>query len=222
MQLSDKTLTILKNFASINASILLKKGNVLRTMSPQKTVLATAKIDEDIPQEAGVYDVARFISALSLYENPEITFEDKYFSITEGKRKTKYVYTEANMIIAPPDKEITLPEPDLEIDVDWNDLQTVIKATGIFQLPEIAFVGDGEKVFIRAFNSSDPTTDTVGVELGETEDKFTLILKVENIKLLPGDYHVSLSSKGISSFEAGDVKYMIAVDAKSSYVKAKD
>jgi hypothetical protein len=219
MNFSDKTIAILKNFATINPSILFKSGNILRTMSAQKTIMAIANIDETIPKDAGVYELNRFISSLELYKNPSIEFGDKYFTISEGKSKTRYVYTNESMIITPPEKEIKIPKADVELDITWDDIQSVIKASKIFQLPEISFVGDGEKCYIKAINSDDPTTDTFGVELCDTEDEFNLIIKVENIKLMPGDYHVSLSSKGISMFEAECMKYFIAVDSKSNYKK---
>lgn len=221
MKLSDKTLAILKNFATINPSIILRKGNVLRTMSPQRTVITVAKLEEEFPKDAAIYDVPRFLSALSLYKEPDIKFGDKGFEIVDGKRKINYVYTDPSMVVAPPEKEIKLPTVDLAVDITWSDLQTVIKAAGIFQLPELAFIGDGKSVYLRAINSATPSSDDVGVEVGETTDTFRLIIKVENLKLMAGDYHVELSSKGISSFEAGEVKYMIAVDSKSTYRKGE-
>lgn len=219
MQFTDATISILKNFSTINPSIVLKKGNQLRTMSPQKTVMAMAKIEEDIPQEAGIYDVSRFLSVLGLYEKPQVDFGDKAFTISEGKRKTKYVYSDPSMIISPPDKDVKIPDADVTVSVSWNDLQSVIKAAGVLQLPEIAFVGDGGKCFLRAIDNSNPTADTFGIELSETEDEFTLIIKTEYLKLLPFDYTVNLSSKGISCFEASSIKYFIAVDSKSTYKK---
>jgi len=219
MQFSEKTLTILKNFSTINQSIVLNSGSELKTISPQKTVMAMASIEDTIPSQAVIYDLSRFLSVYSLYENPEIDFGEKNFVISDGRRKTKYVYADISMVISAPEKEINIPNPDVEVMVEWKDLQSVLKASGVLQLPEIAFVGRDGKCYLSAIDSSNPTADTFGVEIGETHDDFSLIIKTENIKLMPNDYKVSLSSKGISKFEAESVTYFIAVDSKSTYKK---
>lgn len=217
MKFSENTITILKNFATINPSILFKPGNVISTISPQKTVMATAQLDDTIPAAACVYDMSRFLSIYGLYSLPDIEFQEKNFIISEGKRKTKYVYADSSMIISPPAKEIKLPSNDVEVDIEWSDLQSVIKAAGVLQLPEIAFVGENGNTFLRAIDSGNPSADTFGIELGETNDKFSLIIKTENLKLLSQNYKVTLSSKGISKFEGSNVKYFIAIESKSNY-----
>jgi hypothetical protein len=221
MKFSERTLTILKNFASINPSVVFKPGKQLRTISPQKTVVAIATIEDEIPSDACVYDLSRFLSMYSLYSEPEITFEKKNFLISQGKRKTKYVFADPSMVIAPPDREIKLASEDVEFNIEWNDLQSVIKASGVLQLPEIAFVGEDGQCYLRAIDSGNPTADTYGIELGETSDTFQLIIKTENLKLLPQNYKVTLSSKGISSFESPDIRYYIAIESKSSYRKGE-
>lgn len=219
MQLSDKTLSILKNFSTINQSIVLNKGSEIRTISPQKTVMAMATIEDSIPSQAVIYDLSRFLSVHSLYEKPDIEFGDRNFIISDGRRRTKYVYADISMVISPPEKEINVPSVDVEVNVEWKDLQSVLKASGVLQLPEIAFVGKDGKCQLSAIDSSNPSADTFGVELGDTNDEFMLIIKTENIKLMPNDYRVSLSSKGISKFETENMKYFIAVDSKSTYKK---
>lgn len=221
MKFSERTLTILKNFASINPSVVFKPGKELRTISPQKTVVAIATIEDEIPAEACIYDMSRFLSIYSLYTEPEITFESKNFTISQGKRKTKYVFADPSMVIAPPDRQIKLATQDVSVDIEWNDLQSVIKASGVLQLPEIAFVGENGKCYLRAIDSGNPTADTYGIELNETSDTFQLIIKTENLKLLPQNYKVTLSSKGISSFESPDIKYYIAIESKSTYRKGE-
>jgi len=221
MKFSERTLTILKNFASINPSVVFKPGRELRTISPQKTVVALATIEDEIPANACIYDMSRFLSIYSLYSEPEITFESKNFIISQGKRKTKYVFADPSMVIAPPDRQIKLATQDVEVDVEWQDLQSVIKASGVLQLPEIAFVGENGQCYLRAIDSGNPTADTYGIELGDTVDTFQLIIKTENLKLLPQNYKVTLSSKGISSFESPDIKYYIAIESKSTYRKGE-
>lgn len=219
MKFSESTNTVLKNFSAINPSIVFKPGNTIRTISPQKTVMAVAKIDDEIPSDACVYDMSRFLSICSLYKEPEIEFNSNHFTISEGKRKTKYVFADTSMVIVPPEKDINLPSEDVKVRISWDDLQSVIKASGVLQLPEIAFVGDEGKCSLQAIDSDNPSSDTFGIELGDTDDAFQLIIKTENLKLMPQDYEVTLSSKGISKFESEKVSYYVAIESKSKYKK---
>lgn len=221
MKFSDSTINVLKNFATINQSIIFKPGNELRTISPQKTIMAIAKIEDTIPSAACVYDVSRFLSTCGLYENPNLEFHDKFFMISEGNRKTKYVYADPSMVFAPPDKEINIPSNDVQVEVEWTDIQAVIKASGIMQLPEIAFVGENGTCYLRAIDSANATADTFSIELGETNDKFQLIIKTDNLKLIPQKYNVTLSARGISRFEGEFVRYFIAIESKSTYHKGE-
>lgn len=219
MKFSERTITILKNFSIINQSVVLKPGNIVRTISPQKTVMAVAKLSDEIPSEACIYDMSRFLSTYALFGEPDIQFESNHFVISQGKAKNKYYFADKSMVISPPEKEINLPSKDVEVDVEWADLQSVIKASGVLQLPEIAFVGDGETCSLKAIDSNNTSADTFGIELGATADKFQLIIKTENLKLIPQTYKVTLSSKGISKFEGADVSYFVAIESKSFYNK---
>ena len=219
MKFSERTLTILKSFSTINKSILMKEGNVLKTVTPEKTLVATATIPDQIPSQACVYDLSRFLSILSLYNDPDVEFEDKYFMIKDGKRKTKYVYADISMIHAAPEKDIQLPSLDVVVDVSWDDLQSVIKAAGVLQFSEVAFVGTEGKIWLKAIDSNNANSDDYGVEIGTTSDEFKIIIKTDNLKLLPQDYKVSLCAKGISEFKGEDVTYFVAIDTKSTYSK---
>jgi hypothetical protein len=224
MKFSERTITILKSFSSINKSILMSEGKTLKTITPEKTLVASASITETIPSQACIYDLSRFLSILSLYNDPDIEFNDKYFIISEGKRRTKYIYADVSMIHTPPDKEIKIPSSDVVVDVKWEDLQSVLKAAGVLQFSEVAFVGEDGKCYLKAINSDPNTkdgTDDYGVEIGETGDTFKIIIKTDNLKLLPQDYSVTLCAKGISQFKAKDVTYFVAIDSKSTYTKQK-
>lgn len=219
MQFSERTLTILKSFAAINKSIVMKPGNTLRTITPEKTLIAIANLEDEFPSEAIIYDLSRFLSMLTLYTNPDVEFHDKYFTISEGKRKTKYVYADISMVHAAPERDIQIPSDDVVVDVNWSDLQSVVKAAGVLQFEEVAFVGEDGKCYLRAVDSKNPTADTFGIEIGETNDTFTIIIKTDNLKLLPQDYKVTLCAKGISKFEGEDVSYFVGIDSKSTYTK---
>ena len=75
MKLSDKTLVILKNFAGINNSILVKRGDSLRTISLAKNILAEANIKEEFPRDFAIYDLNQFLNGLGLHQDPELDLE---------------------------------------------------------------------------------------------------------------------------------------------------
>ena len=219
MKLSDETLNILKSFATINKSIQFLPGNTLKTITPEKTLIAIAKITDEIPADACVYDLSRFLSILSLYDDPDVSFEDKYFTISEGRRKTKYVYADISMIHVPPLKDIHIPDEDVVVNVKWDDFQSVVKAAGVLQFNEIAFVGTDGKCYLKAVSSDQDGADDYAIEIGDTDDEFKIIIKTDNLKLLPQDYRVALCSKGISEFRGQTASYFVAIDSKSTYTK---
>jgi len=219
MKLSNETLTVLKSFTAINKSILLASGNVIKTITPEKTLIAIADIPDTIPSDACIYDLSRFLSILSLYNDPDVEFFDKYFIISEGKRRTKYVFADLSMIHTPPEKEIVIPSADVVVNVTNGDLASVQKAAGVLQFSEIAFVGEGGKCYLKAIDSSNNGADDFGIEIGETADVFQIIIKTDNLKLMPLDYEVTLCSKGISQFKGTSVTYFVAIDSKSTYNK---
>jgi hypothetical protein len=219
MQFSDRTLTILKSFSTINKSILMQPGSVLKTITPEKTLLATATIPDQIPSQACIYDLSRFLSILSLHSQPDVEFHDKYFIITEGKQRTRSAFADISMIHTPPEKDIQITDADVEVAVSWEDIQSVVKAAGVLQFSEVAFVGQDGKCYLKAIDSSTEKADDYGVEIGVTPDTFKIIIKTDNLKLLPQDYKVTLSSKGISEFKGNEATYYVAIDTKSTYKK---
>tara|TARA_X000000950_G_C13912326_1_gene659484 strand:+ start:4107 stop:4703 length:597 start_codon:yes stop_codon:yes gene_type:complete len=197
----------------------MKPGGVLKTITPEKTLIAIAEIGDEIPAEACVYDLSRFLSILGLYNDPDVEFGDKYFIISEGKRRTKYVYADISMIHTPPEKDINIPSEDVVVDVTESDLSSVLKAAGVLQFSEIAFVGEGGKCYLKAIDSANDNADDFGVEIGDTDDEFRVIIKTDNLKLMPMDYRVTICSKGISEFKGVGVTYFVAIDSKSTYNK---
>ena len=144
------------------------------------------------------------------------------FMITAGKQRTKYVYADISMIHAAPEKDISLPTADVIVDVSWEDLQSVIKAAGVLQFSEVAFVGEGGKIYLKAIDGSNDNSDDYGIEVGTTEDEFKIIIKTDNLKLLPQNYKVTLCAKGISEFKSEGVTYFVAIDTKSTYKKGNE
>lgn len=217
MQLTEYTMDVLKNFSSINPSIVIKPGTTLRTISPQKTIMAVANGKDNFASEAGIYDLSRFLATVSLFETPEVDFNDKTIRLMENKRKVDYTLADVSMILQPPEKEITMPPCEVNVDVTWTDLQSVLRAASVLGLPEVAFSGIDGEIVLEAVNSKNPTTDRYGVTVGSTSDTFSMYMKVENLKLMPRDYTVNLSSKGLSCFTSDDVKYFIAIESNSTF-----
>ena len=220
MNLSDKTLTILKNFAGINNSILVKQGTQLRTISVAKNILAEAHIDEEFPREFGIYDLNQFLNGLSLHQDPEMDFSpDSYLTIREGKRRVKYFYADPQVIISPPEKEITLPSEDVHFQLDSVALEKLLKAAAVYQLPDLAAVGEAGVVKLVVRDKKNDTSNEFAVVVGETDKTFTFNFKVENIKIIPGAYDVIVSSKLLSKFTNTqyDLKYYIALEPDSTF-----
>jgi hypothetical protein len=220
MNLSDKTLTILKNFAGINNSILVKQGTQLRTISVAKNILAEAQIDEEFPREFGIYDLNQFLNGLSLHQDPEMDFSpESYLNIREGKRRVKYFYADPAVIISPPEKEITLPSEDVHFQLDSIALEKLLKAAAVYQLPDLAAVGDAGVVKLVVRDKKNDTSNEFAVVVGETDKKFSFNFKVENIKIIPGAYDVVVSQKLLSKFTntSCDLKYYIALEPDSTF-----
>ena len=220
MKLSDNTLTILKNFAGINNSILVKQGDKLRTISVAKNILAEAIVDEQFPRDFAVYDLNQFLNGLSLHQDPEMDFkEDSYLTIREGKRKVKYFYADPNVIISPPDKAIELPSDDVQFKLDTSSLEKLLKAAAVYQLPDFCVVGEAGVVKLVVRDKKNDTSNEFAVVVGETDKEFSFNFKVENIKIIPGAYDVVVSQKLLSKFTNTncDLKYYIALEPDSTF-----
>jgi hypothetical protein len=220
MKLSDKTLTLLKNFSSINQSILFKEGSILRTISVMKNILAEAKIEEELPKDFGIYDLNQFLNGLNLHQNAELDFQnDGYVVIKEGKSRSKYFFADPNVIITPPDKEINLPSEDVCFLLDTKELDKLLKAAAVYQLPDLSVVGEAGVVKLVVRDKKNDTSNDFSVVVGETDEVFSFNFKVENIKILPGNYEVVISSKLLSRFKntSFDVTYHIALEPDSTF-----
>ncbi len=217
MKLSARTIQILRNFSTINESLIFKPGQQLKTISQSKTILARATIDTEIDATFGIYDLGQFLSAISLFDDPELTPGNSAMTISKGSEKINYIYSEMSLMLTPPEKEIQLPSIDVEFELKNEVLVRVQKALGIIGAPEIAVTGDGNSVYIEALNTKDTSKSNYRVEVGQTDKTFRFIFLAENIKLLPGDYKVAISSKGLSHFKSEDVEYWVAVEASSTF-----
>ena len=220
MKLSDSTLTVLKNFAGINNSILVKQGSKLRTISVAKNILAEADISEDFPKDVAIYDLNQFLNGLSLHQDPNLDFtEESYLTIREGKRRVKYFYADPQVIISPPEKEISLPTEDVCFQLESVTLEKLLKAAAVYQLPDLAAVGENGVVKLVVRDKKNDTSNEFAVVVGETDKDFTFNFKVENIKIIPGAYDVVISSKLLAKFtnSSSNLIYYIALEPDPTF-----
>lgn len=220
MKLSDKTLTLLKNFSSINQSIMFKQGSSLRTISVMKNILAEAKIQEDIPKDFGIYDLNQFLNGLALHKDPELDFEnDGYAVIKEGKMRSKYFFAEPSVIVSPPEKDIALPSEDVCFVLNTQQLDKLLKAASVYQLPDLSAIGEAGVIKLVVRDKKNDTSNDFSIVVGETNSNFVFNFKVENIKIIPGTYDVVVSQKLLSRFTSQnyDLTYYIALEPDSSF-----
>ena len=215
MKHTDRPINILKNFASINQSILFKQGSQLRTISVMKNILAEANIDEDFPQDFGVYDLSQFLNSLGLFQEPELNFTGESFvNIKEGKQRSKYFFADPSVIVSPPEKSITLPTVDVEFTLRSSQLDRLLKAAGVYHLTDLSVIGDGKEIKMVVLDRKNDTSNDFSIIVGETDKKFSMNFKVENIKIVPGTYEVKISRKLLSQFKSAeyDLTYYIALE----------
>jgi len=227
MKLSNDTLNLLKNFASINQGIYFKQGKTVKTVSPQKNIMAEGIIDEEVPVDFGVYDLNNFLSVLSLHkDDPTLAFEDKNVLISglKGRSKIKYRFCEPTMIVTPPEKNIVVPDPEIKFTLNAEDFDWILRAAAVLSSPQIAVESDGKKIIISTIDLQNDSAHTDSLEIGDGNgDKYRMIFKTENLKMISGSYDVSISSKGVSNFKnkSKNLQYWITTEAGSKFEKSK-
>jgi len=223
MKLSKHTLNMLKNFSDINMSIEIKEGNILRTVSVQKNILAQAELEDSFPQDFAIYELNRFLGAVSLFDDPEFRFNGKSANIGTTRHSVDYVYCDPSMIVTPPENNITFPEPEVKFTLSQDALSQIMKASNVLGTPEISIEGGphpNDGIRLKALDVNNDSTDTFKVVLDEKSGHtFRFVFKTENMKMIPGNYDVEVSSKGISHFilQGQKLEYWIATESTSSF-----
>ena len=228
MKLSNGTVTVLKNFSTINQNLVIKAGNKISTMSAMKNIIAKATVEETFPREIAIYDLNEFLSALSLFEKPDLDFrEDFVVMIEEGSSGTalKYWYSDPS-VVTTPQKEVTMPECEITFTLESELLSDVQKAAAVIGAPDMVLEGmDLGTAVIKVTDKKNTTANDYAVQVdvnSEDPDKnvpYKFWYKVENLKLLPGTYDVEVSSAKISFLKNTnvDISYFIALEPESSY-----
>jgi|FreactcultuFSWF8_1027224.scaffolds.fasta_scaffold00499_21 hypothetical protein len=218
MKINVQTINILKNFAKINPSIIITEGNIIKTISNTKSVYARAEVETEFNTRFAIYNLDKFVATLSLFNDPDLVFTEKYVTITDGKKKTKYVYaSEDSLKVKVPTKDITLPSSEVTFTLTSETLRDIEKSLGILDLTDIVVVGDGVNVLVQAEDVKNPSADVFSVNVGNTDKTFRAVFRPENIRIIPGDYEVSISSKGISHFKGTVAEYWIVVESTSTF-----
>ena len=221
MKISKNTLNMMKNFSDINMSIEVKAGNLLRTVSVQKNILAEAQLESSFPQDFAIYEVNRFLGAVSLFDDPDFQFGEKSVKIGSDNYSIDYVYCDPSMIVTPPENNITVPDPEVRFKLTQDTLSRLLKAGNVLTTPEIVVEGGphpNDVMRIRAMDVNNDSSDTFHINLTDVSNAtFRFVFKIENFKMIPGDYDVEISSKGIARFSQNQIQYWIATESSSTY-----
>jgi len=219
MKISNDTRDVLKNFSTINSGIRVKTGNKLETISNMKNILAVATVTEEFPQNFSIYNLPEFLGATSLMENPEFQFNDTSLSITDQNSAMNYFFASEGMVTAP-DKMITMPEAEIEFDLSSTLLNDLNKAASVLGVNDLILRSDGNTLTLEVTDKKNSTSNTFSRIVGTGDGvSYKMNFKIENLKILDGNYKVSVSSKGISNFKNIDIdlEYFIALEPDSKY-----
>ena len=221
VKLSRNTFDILKNFATINTNLLVETGNVIKTLSPMKNIMAEATVSEDFDIPFGVWDLNKFLGTISLFDKPELEFEEKYVTINgAGGASVRYHYSDPSLLLTST-KDLNMPESVVEFELTQKQFNEIQKAAAVLQVPDICVRNAGEILQLVALDKADRGSNSYSIDLGEltTSEDFEFYFRVENLKILPGDYQVSITEKIVSEFnhKSVDLKYYIAMESDSHY-----
>ena len=225
MQLSDNTLSVLKNFSSINPNLVFKQGNQLKTISVAKNILAAATISETIPQDFGIYDLNEFLSVVGLFDSPSLIFTDKSVKIKEGEQTLNYYFSPLENLTSP-SKDITMPQCEIEFTLTDSDLSKLRRAASTLGVSEVSVCNgeSGSGIVVKVSDTKSATSNTFELYINSgdvvrPDHQFQMVFTIGNFKFAQGDYRVKLSSKLISNFKhvGGDLEYWVALEKSSVF-----
>lgn len=221
ISLSADTINILKNFASINSNLYVKQGNALSTVSPSMTILAEATIAEEFDVEFGIWDMAKFLSTISLFKDPTFEFDTNHVTISSAgsKASVKYYYSDPSLLTKA-DKKINMPKEFVSFNLNANDLGAILKAASVLQAPDMCVQSCDDGICVRICDKKDPTAHSWSLVVGENTQgvDFKFWFKVENLKMIHGDYKVQLAEKRVAKFSSSSssVVYWVAMESDST------
>ena len=222
MKLSDHTIEVLKNFATINQNLVIKEGSTLSTMSAMKNIVAKADVEESFDKEVAIYDLNEFLASISLFTSPILDFKESFVTIKEENSSTslKYFYSDPSVVTSP-SKTITMPSKEVEFTLNGDNLNKLKRAAGVIQAPDLVLEKKSTGSFLTVKDKKNDTANTYSIDVDtKTEGSdFKFYYKVENLKVMDGNYDVEISSKNISHLKSTnkDVEYWVALEPESSY-----
>ncbi len=216
MKLSKDTLEVLKNFATINTNILVREGTSVSTISTGENIFAKAEVTEPFPKEFAVYDLNSLLSLLTVMEDTDVDFGDESLTVSKGNAKFEYYYADPNIIVSAPDKSIEV-DTFFQFDLSKDDIDMILKAAAITAAPMLSVIGDGSEVVVTVGDPATPKSNSFKQVIGQTDKTFDARLAVENFKVVPSGYTVTLSEKKFMFLESskGDLKYWLALERSS-------
>jgi hypothetical protein len=216
MKLSKETLTVIKNYASINNNLLIKTGNKLSTVSVGKTIFSRTLIAEEFPVQFPIYDVNEFLSALSLFEDPDIEFTEKWMTIKQGNNSLKYFASVVTNLVVPPEKDIDI-QGNINFSLESATLAMILRTAPILKSADVSIIGDGSTLSILVADKKNATSNSYSYSIGTTAQTFKVNIKIENLKFLPGDYDVTVSSSAAKfKSKTTELVYFVAIEADST------
>ena len=217
MNLSENTLAVLKNFSTINSGVVLNSGKTQKTISPEKSILVEATLEDNIPSQFGIYDLNQFLGNLTTLRNPELSFNKDTVTLDDGELSFDYRACSANLIITPPEKELVLKSVDVTFALPNDTLQKLLKVATMNSLPNLSVVGKNGELLLKIHERANDTSNSGTIKIGEYAGQdFTASFKTDNLKLLPNDYNVEIQKGAFAKFEnaAKTLKYFIALEKK--------
>jgi len=221
MKITRQTIDILRNFSSINSSILVDPGSELQTIAARKNILAKSSVEESFNQKFVIYDLVQFLGLITTesFEDAELDFDTKWVNIVNGRSSSKYFYADESTIIKP-ERELIMPETEIKFELDKSDLTDILNMAGILATDDLAISSDGDTISAVVLDKQDDTSNHFKINVGDGNgDEYTAYFKIENLKVLKGTYDVSISSKGITHWANTDIplEYWIALEPDSIY-----
>ena len=220
MKLSRETIGILRNFSTINSNIVIDAGNTIKTISEAKNIFAKAEIEESFPSDFGIYDLNEFLSVLNLFDNPVLEFKGQQIVVQEEGKRRSVNYTPSDReILTYPQKDIKMPSTDVEFELTAGQISTLQKAASTLSVSDIVITAGESGAVVSVTDLDNPTSNSYQFEFEGTQvpEDAKIVFNINNLKLIAGDYNVSVSSKLIAEFAGQDATYYIALEKSSSF-----
>lgn len=217
MKISDNTMSVLKNFSAINSGLVIQKGNIQKTISPEKSILVEAELEDSMPEQFGIYDLNQFLGNVTTLNNPDLNFTENSVLMTDGDITFNYYSCSVNLIVSPPDKELKLKQTDVSFNLTNAILSKLLKLAAMNNLTHLSVVGKNGEIRLQTHEKANDTSNQASFKLNDyTGEDFIASFKVENIKLIPGDYDVEIQLGAFAKFvsKSGKIKYFIALETK--------